>query len=77
MSVGERIAAVNRQLDAAQKTRAGAVLTVLGVLLIALVTFVDVGSDALLLVLGAIGVLLLAAGVLAVGTARRDGPRSP
>jgi hypothetical protein len=59
-----------KELDPAQKTRLGTGGMVIGIALIASLTFAPVESTVLQVILGAIGVAILVVGVLLVGTSR-------
>jgi hypothetical protein len=59
-----------KELDPAQKTRLGAGGMIIGIALIAAVSFSSIGSAALEIILGSIGVAILVASVLLVGTSR-------
>jgi hypothetical protein len=59
-----------KELDPAQKTRLGTGGMVIGIALIAAMSFSSIDSAVLEVILGAIGVAILVAGVLLVGTSR-------
>jgi hypothetical protein len=68
MSVTERFDALGEK----EKIGGGAVLLVAGVLILALLTFVGIGSPALQFVLGAVGVITVVIGVLAIGISEKS-----
>ena len=59
-----------KELDPAQKTRLGTGGMLIGIALIASLTFAPVDSAVLEIIVGAIGVAILVVGVLLVGTSR-------
>lgn len=69
MSVRERVTAIDERFSRRQKLRGGALLALVGVALLAAVAFVPTVPGPLELIVGALGVVLLAVGVIVLGTA--------
>ncbi len=68
MSMTERFDALGEK----EKVGGGAVLLVAGVLILALLTFAGVGSRALQIVLGTVGVITVVIGVLSIGISEKS-----
>ncbi len=68
MTIMDRLATIDSQLDEGEKLRGGAVLLVTGGLLVGLLAFTDVGSAPLQVLIGIVGVICMAVGSLSVGT---------
>jgi len=64
----ERLAAVDNALSERQKLVSGAVVVALGVALIAVMSFGEIGTESMKIVLGLFGALFVIVGTLLVGT---------
>ena len=64
----ERLAAVDNALSERQKLVSGAVVVALGVALIAVMSFGEIGTESTKIVLGLFGALFVIVGTLLVGT---------
>ncbi|WP_435195124.1 hypothetical protein [Natronomonas sp. EA1] len=71
----ETLAKMNRELTQQQKVQAGVAGIVIGSLLIAMLAFASLESSTLQFILALMGVVMMVAGTLSLGTSGvRDGP---